>query len=128
MRRPLGVSLISFFYIFGAFILLVTTIFYNPNSNVIGIAERFGLSALPEQLVRVIVALFSLGMVYGYFRLKKWGFWLMDLYSVIFGLLSSLLFTNQQQQPYLGNFIWSIIVLAYTVYIRDSFFKTKFQY
>lgn len=128
MKRPLGVSLISYFYIFGAFVLLFTAVFYNADANSIGIAERFGMPNVPERLMRTIVALFSMGMVFGYIRLKKWGFWLMVIYSVFFGLISSSLISNQSQQPFIGNLIWSIIVLAYTFYVKKAFFKTHAQH
>lgn len=128
MKRPLGVSLISYFYIFGAFVLLFTAVFYNADANSIGIAERFGMPNVPERLMRTIVALFSMGMVFGYIRLKKWGFWLMVIYSVFFGLISSSLISNQSQQPFIGNLIWSIIVLAYTLYVKKAFFKTHAQH
>ena len=65
MKRPLGVSLISYFYIFGAIVLLFTAVFYNADANSIGIAERFGMPNVSERLMRVIVAIFSLVMVYG---------------------------------------------------------------
>ncbi|MDQ0226206.1 hypothetical protein [Metabacillus niabensis] len=128
MKRPLGVSLISYFYIFGAIVLLFTAIFYNAEANSIGISERFGLPNVPERLMRVIVALFSLVMVYGYIRLKKWGFWIMITYSVIFGIISSLLITQQSQQPYTGNLIFSIVVVAYTIYVKKAYFKTNLQH
>ncbi len=124
MKRPLGILLISYFYIFGAIVLLFTTAFYNADANSIGIAERFGIPNVPERLMRVIVAIFSIVMVYGYIRLKKWGFWLMVIYSVFFGLISFSLISNLFQQPFFGNLIWSIIVLAYTIYVNKAFFKT----
>jgi len=128
MKRPLGVSLISYFYIFGAVVLLNSAVFYNADADFIGIAERFGLPNVPERFMRVLVALISLLMVYGYIRLKKWGFWLIIVYSVLFGLISSVLVSNQSQQPFIGNLIWSIIVLTYTIYIKRTFFKTDFQH
>lgn len=127
MKRPLGVSLISYFYIFGAIVLLFTAIFYNANANSVGISERFGLQNVPERLMRVIVALFSLVMVYGYFRLKKWGYWLMITYSLAFGIISSLLITNQSQQPYVGNLIFSIIVVVYTMYVKKTYIQANLQ-
>jgi hypothetical protein len=127
MKRPLGISVISYFYIFGAIVLLFTAIFYNADANSIGIAERFGMPNVPERLMRVIVALFSLGMIYGYLRLKKWGFWLMVIYSTLFGFISSSLITNGSQHIFIGNLIWSIIVLAYTIYTKNSFFKIDVQ-
>ena len=127
MKRPLGVSLISYFYIFGASVLLFTAIFYNAEANSIGIAERFRMPNFPERLMRVIVALLSLGMIYGYIRLEKWGFWLMVVYSALFGLISSSLVTNGSQHIFNGNLIWSVIVLAYTINVKNSFFKVSVQ-
>ncbi|GAA0336806.1 hypothetical protein GCM10008931_30510 [Oceanobacillus oncorhynchi subsp. oncorhynchi] len=129
MKRPLGVTLISYFYIFGAIVLLSTAIFYDPNANAIGIAERFGLHSIPERLMRVILALFSLVMVYGYIRLKKWGFWIMITYSIIFAAISLVLISNQTPQLYAGNMVFSIIVLLYTIYVKRVFFyKNNTQY
>lgn len=128
MKRPLGVTLISYFYIFGALVLLFTAIFYQAEAQPISIAERFGIPNAPEKIVRVTVALFSAGMIYGYMRLKKWGFWLMVTYSILFGLISLLLITDQSPQPYTGNFVWSMIVLIYTVYVRDVFLNKSFHY
>jgi hypothetical protein len=119
MKRPLGVSFISYFYIFGAIILLITS----AKTEEIGIATRFGLSNVPEQLMRVLVALFSLVVIYGYMRLKKWGFWMMIGYSVVFGLISFTLALSHKQQPFIGNTVWSIIVLLYTCYVNKSFSK-----
>lgn len=128
LKRPIGVSLISYFYIFGAMVLLFTAIFYNAEANSISIAERFGLTIVPDRLMRVLVALLSLGMVYGYIRLKKWGYWIMITYSVLFGIISLLLLSNQPYQPFIGNVIFSIIILAYTIYVKKEFFKTDFQH
>lgn len=123
MKRPLGVSLISYYYIFGAIALVVTSIIYNPSANVIGIADRFGLTSFPERLFRIVLAVFTLILIYGYMGLKRWGFWLMVVYSILFGVISSLLITNQTLQPFLGNLIWSLIVLVYTIYNRKAFLK-----
>ncbi|WP_085506752.1 hypothetical protein [Thalassobacillus devorans] len=128
MKRPLGVTLISYFYIFGALVLLFTAIFYQAEAEPISIAERFGIPNAPEKIVRATVALFSGGMIYGYMRLKKWGFWLMVTYSMLFGVISLLLITDQAPQPYTGNFVWSMIVLIYTVNVREAFFKRNFHY
>ncbi len=124
VKRPLGVSIIGYFYIFGSIVLLFTAIFYQAGADTIGMSERFGVSVVPERTMRVIVAFFSLLMAYGYMRLKKWGFWLLITYSVLFGLISFILLTNEPQQPFIGNFVFSIIVLIYTIYVKEAFFKT----
>ncbi|KTD86745.1 hypothetical protein [Paenibacillus etheri] len=125
MKRPLGVTLISCFYIFGAVALIVTAIFFNADADEFGIADRFGLPNFPEQLFRVILAINSLVLSYGYMRLKKWGFWLMIMYSFGFGLISYNLLYSQNQQPFIGNLIWSAIVLIYSFFVRKSFFLTE---
>lgn len=124
MKRPLGVSIIGYFYIFGAVVLLFTAMFYQADADTISISERFGVSILPERFMRIIVASFSLLMAYGYMRLKKWGFWLFIAYSALFGLISSVIATNQPQQPFIGNIVFSVIVLIYTVYVKGAFFPT----
>ncbi|WP_273853384.1 hypothetical protein [Guptibacillus spartinae] len=126
MKRPIGVTLISYFYLFGAVVLVFTAIFYDA-ANTIGIAERFGLPNAPERLMRGLVALTSLVLVYGYIRLTIWGYWFMIAYSVIFGCISALLVSYPSPQPFLGNMIFSIIVLMYTLYVRKSFRQTSKQ-
>lgn len=124
MKRPMGVSLIGYFYVFGAVVLVFTAIFYQADADAISISERFGVSILPERMMRVVLALFSLLMVYGYMKLKRWGFWLFVSYSVLFGVISSVIATNHPQQPFIGNVVFSVIVLIYTVYVRGAFFTT----
>ncbi|KAA1177507.1 hypothetical protein [Paenibacillus sp. B2(2019)] len=127
MKRPLGVILISCFYIIGALVLIFTAIFFNADADAdgFGIAYRFGLPNFPEQIFRVILAVASLILIYGYMGLKKWGFWLMIIYSFGFGLISYNLLSSHNQQPFIGNVSWSVIVLIYTFFVRKSFFLTK---
>ena len=127
MKTPIGVTLISYFYLFGAGILVITAIFYDADANTIGMAERFGLPYAPERLMRVLVALLSFVLVYGYIRLTNWGYWFMIAYSVIFGCISAFLVSNPSPQPFLGNMILSIVVLMYTLYVRKSFQQTSKQ-
>lgn len=125
MKRPLGVSFIGYFYIYSAVVLIFTAVFFNPDVDEFGIADRFGLPNFPEQQFRIILAVVSLTIIYGYMRLKRWGFWLMILYSFGFGLISYILLFTYNQQPFTGNFIWSVIVLIYTFYVRKSFFHVE---
>ena len=121
MERPIGVSFISYFYIFGAIILLFTAIFFEPNADELGLAERFGLD-LPEQLFKILLTVFTVIMMYGYMRLKRrWELWMMILYSIGYGFISYVLALSFNQQPFIGNAIWSGIVLFYSFSIRKSF-------
>ncbi|MEC1375248.1 hypothetical protein P9D39_13155 [Heyndrickxia oleronia] len=125
MKRPIGISIISYYYIYGAFILFITSIFYESHINEIGISDRFGLTHVPEQFMRLVVASITLIIIYGYMKLKKWGFWLMIVYSILFGTISLVLTLTYNQQPYIGNMIWSFIVLLYTLYTHKSFKHRK---
>jgi len=125
LKKPIGISVISYFYIFGSIILLISSIFYNATSNPIDIADRFGVSNVSEPFFRVIVAFITLLMIFGYFRLKKWGFWFMISYSVLFGSISFYLTIQHSQQPFIGNMLFSLFILIYTIYVKKSFFQTK---
>ena len=125
MKRPFGVLLISYFYILGAIFLLYTSVFFDANAMQIEISTRFGVPNVPEQLMRVLVALTSLIMAIGYMRLRKWGFWMVIGYSVILGAISFSLTLSHNQQPFIGNMNWSIIVLIYTIFVRKAFFQNQ---
>jgi hypothetical protein len=117
MKRPIGISFIGYFYIFGAIVLFLTLgIKQDININV-----RFGVPFLPEIAVRIFVAVFTILMAYGYLSLKKWGYWTMIIYSIIFSFISTNQANIYHSQPFIGNIIFSVIVLFYTVIMRHSF-------
>ena len=114
MNRPLGVKF-SYLYLFGAAVLIVTAIFFYPDVNDIGLANKFGLPSFSEQPFRMIVVIVSLFVVYGYgyMRLKRRGFWFISIYSFGFGLVSYFVLLAYSGQPFAENLIWSIIVIIY---------------
>jgi hypothetical protein len=122
-KRPLGVVLIGYFYILGA-IVLILTLFANTTEQY-GIAFRFGVPNVPENIMRVLVSLISLIMAYGYLKLKKWGYWIMIIYTIYFLITNITLSQQYSEKLFYGNVIWSIIVLVYTlkkkVYFNDKF-------
>lgn len=120
-KRPFGITLIGYFYIFGAIVLLVT-LFTNATEQY-GIAVRFGLPKVPEGIMKVLVSIISLILAYGYLKLKKWGFWFMITYSIFFLAVSITLSLQYNSQLFWGNVIWSIIVLIYTFMRRRYFMK-----
>jgi len=118
-KRPLGVAFIGYFYVFGAFVLIGTLL---TNAEVeLGIALRFGLPHIPENIMRVVVIIFSLVMAYGYINLKKWGYWMMIAYTIYFLVVSIYLSQQYKEQLFYGNVIWSVIVLIYTLNKREYF-------
>jgi len=123
-KRPSGVTSIGYFYVFGAFILIITL--FTNTTEPFGIAVRFGLPNVPENMMRTVVAILSLIIAYGYLRLEKWGYWLMITYSIYFLVVSIILSKQYTQQLFYGNVIWSIIVLMYTFKKRKYFNKKNF--
>ncbi|KLU63742.1 hypothetical protein DEAC_c43450 [Desulfosporosinus acididurans] len=129
-KRPLGLILIGSFYIFGAFVLILT-LFTNATEQ-FGIAVRFGLPNVPENIMKVFVSIISLVMAYGYLELKKWGYWFSIVFNIYFLIVSISLYLQYSQQygqygrqPFLGNALWSIAVLIYTLKIKH-FLKKGF--
>ncbi|CAH2213894.1 hypothetical protein [Tepidibacter aestuarii] len=123
-KRPLGITLIGYFYIFGAVVIAIT-LFTNAKDQ-FGIAVRFGVPNFPENIMRVLVSMISLIMAYGYLKLEKWGYWLMLIYTIYFLTVSITLYQQYNQQPFYGNIIWSIIVLIYTLLKRKYFNKRDY--
>ena len=104
--------------------MIVTAIFFYPDVNDIGLANKFGLPSFSEQPFRIIVVIVSLFIMYwyGYMRLKRWGFWFISIYSFGFGLVSYYVLLAYSDQPFVGNLIWSIIVVTY-FFIMNRVYK-----
>jgi hypothetical protein len=118
-KRPLGITLIGYFYIFGAIVLIIILIANTPQQY--GIAVRFGLPNVPESVMRVLVTVISLILAFGYLKLKKWGFWLMMTYTIYFLGINLYLSQQYKEQLFYGNVIWSFVVLTYTLRHRKYF-------
>ncbi|MFB0845225.1 hypothetical protein [Paenibacillus oleatilyticus] len=125
--RPLGVGLIGSFYIFGSVVLLLSLFVYELPFEKYGIAARFALPEVPEHLARFLVGASSLVMAYGYLKLKRWGYWFMVVYSIYFLSVSGYLFVLYKDQPFLGNIIWSLIVIVYSYSKRSHFYMKPQQ-
>ncbi len=121
IKRPLGVTIIGFFYILGS-IVLIATLFTNVRQQ-FGIAVRFGAPSIPENIMRVLVIVVSLFMAYGYLRLKRWGYWFMITYTIYFLVISIGLSLQYKHELFYGNVVFSIMVLVYTLSKRRYFKK-----
>ncbi len=123
MKRPIGITLISYIYIFGIATLIATTFFFDQIASNIEFVEKLGLPNFPEELFRVVIAIATLIIIYGYMNLKPWGFWLMILYCISFGAISYLIILSYNKQLFIGNFVWSSIVLVYSLAVHKKFFN-----
>ncbi len=117
MKRPIGISFIGYFYIIGDVLILLTIGMEQPiNFNV-----RFGIPAFPEHVFKIMLSAYSFILAYSYLKMYRWGYWNMALYSSIFFLISLNLTYHYEMQPFIGNAIFSIMVLSYTIKKRSCF-------
>ena len=117
-RRPFLISLIGYWYIFGAFLLLVVSLFPDFMKQ-FGVDTRQPLSSI-ETIIRVLISIAFIISSYGYLRLKRWGFWLMVI--VITLSLSQQIITQTVNKID----IISVFALAYTFSHRKHFANKVF--
>ncbi len=122
IKRPFGLTFIGYFYIFGAIVLLLAL----GVKQEIGMNIRFGVPNIPETVVRIFIIAVSLIIAYGYLNLKKYGYFSMIIYSMLFLVISLNQVAVYNSQPFIGNAIYSLIVLIYTV-IKMNYFNNKEQ-
>lgn len=119
-ERPWGIVLIGYLYLLSAVMVLLSVMMGTEWD--IGMAMRFGVPGVPENIARIAVAVVSLIIVTGYLRLEKWGYWVMIGYSLVYLAISAnLLITTEHTQPFLGNATWAAFTLAYTYAKRAHF-------
>ena len=121
-RRPVLVSFIADLNIFSCLLLLVT---FFP-----GFVKRLGILVPTPDIfdaVRKVVMIIILSITtFGLLKLRKWGYWLMVAYHMIFLVISILLVLRIiRQEHFYQNLVPSIIGLylifsAKRYFIKDS--------
>ena len=119
-NRPIGVVGISIYYLIRACVLFISMF-----TNYAGGAEQITLAhGLPLDLKFIVlpaVAILAVVMSYWLYSLSRWGYYLTMLYQLCFGAVSLFLSVSFGQQPFLGNLIWSSVVVMYLVIKRRTF-------
>ena len=119
-KNFMGVKLIGWFQLLGGFFVLLSLgTQQTPAFNI-----RFGVPFLPEILVKLCVGILAVIIAYGYLKYFKWGYLSMLIFSCLFCLISFTQALSQGSQPFIGNFIYSAIVVIYTLY-RSKYFKVQ---
>ncbi|HCX65507.1 MAG TPA: hypothetical protein DHN33_09885 [Eubacteriaceae bacterium] len=124
MKRPKGITIIGYYYMFGAIVLLFTLgVEQDININV-----RVGLAFLPELKVKILISLLWIVMSYGYLKMKRWGYWLMIIYSIYVTVINGSLALSIQNYILTGNIVFSLIVIVYTFNERLSFYSKSTEF
>lgn len=118
-KRTAFISFISFFYFFGAAVLLLSLA--SGTAQEVPIGLRLGIPGVSDTVVIPLLAGFMVLVNYHYFRLTPWGYRLMLIYQSLFGITSLILALQHNGQPYIGNAIWAAMVGAYTFNKRALF-------
>ena len=125
-HRPLGIVAISIFYLFGACVLFISMF-----TNYAGVAQQITLAhGLPLDLKFIVlpaVAILAVVMSYGLYSLSRWGYYLTSIYQICFGVVSLLLSVSFGIQPFLGNLMWSSVVVMYLVIKRRTFIHPEIE-
>ena len=94
-------------------------------TNYAGVAEQITLvHGLPISLKLIVlpfVAIIAIGISYGLFSLSRWGYTLTIIYLIYFGAISLFLSMPFGKQTFMGNFIWSVLVVTYLLFKRILF-------
>lgn len=117
-KERLGILFIGIYQMISALVILVTlNIQQNPEFNV-----RFGVSFLPELLVKIIIGIGSIIVSYGYLRQLKWGFWGMIVQSGYFFLACIIqLFNAYTWKAPIGIIFYHGLVIIYTLFHYKDF-------
>ena len=116
MKKSKLVTFIGGFYIFGGIIVLLSLFFGGSSINRI-----FALPNVSDYIVKPIVAAVFIPLGYLYMRRIKYSNIAMLIYAVIFFCISADLTTMLNEQPYIGNMIYSLFVIVVTIVRRKEF-------
>jgi len=125
VNRPVLVTFILDLNFLNVF-LLIESFFSKPR-----FFEQFGFYFYPtpsfsEGIIKILMVISLLTISYGLFKLKKWGYFLMITYNLLFLVLSMFFMLKQLGQLYhMPGFITSILGLMITFPSKRYFIKEK---
>jgi hypothetical protein len=123
-NRPFIITLIGYISFLGALLSIVISLF--PSFS-----ERFGISIIPLPLfsagiMQVLLPLILLIASYGFLKLKRWGYWLMIIYSMFY-LVVYIIWCQQNNQLFPSqNLVMTFIELVFILPTRKYFGKKIF--
>ncbi|MBN2554646.1 MAG: hypothetical protein JXA97_01800 [Anaerolineales bacterium] len=122
-NTPTGIRLIALFYLIGAAALLLS-MFFNYSEMARQMAVMHGLPA-EWKLALPVAAVLGLAIAYGLYSRSRWGYVLTIVYLLYLGITSYPLSVPDGNQPFLGNFLWSLFVVLYLGWKWRTFFPRE---
>ena len=119
MKESKIVTFIGGFYIFGGIIVLLSLIFKGSELNVI-----FNLPNTPDYIVKLLVSIVYIPLGYLYINRIKNSNWIILALAILFFCISASLTTEFNTQPFIGNLIYSLFVIAVTIMRRKEFINS----
>lgn len=119
-NRPKEMSLIGGLYLFEAVLVFLALIFMGEAGLYTGLRKL--ISDIPANVLIPAVTMLKLLLVYGYLTMKKWGYWLMLIYSVGIILMNIYLMFHFGINLYIWETIFSLYVLKHTFENKNVFF------
>ena len=114
------VTFIGGFYILGGCVVLLSLIFGGSSLNMV-----FDLKNIPDIFVKLGIAILFIPIGFLYVKRKRIGYWFILIFSAIFFCLSASQVAEWNQQPYIGNIIYSIFVIIVTIVRRKEFWREQ---
>lgn len=118
MKKSRLVTFIGSFYIFGGVIVLLSLLFNGSQLNTV-----FDLPNIPDYIVKLLVGIIYIPLGYLYIKRIKASNWIVLVLALIFFCISADLATKYDAQPYIGNLIYTLLVIVVTVNKRKEFTK-----
>ncbi|MDR3598058.1 hypothetical protein [Clostridium sp.] len=123
VKRPLLVTFITDLNVLNIFLVIIS---FFPK-----FIEQFGVYAIPisksnslNDIIRILEVICLIIISYGFFKLKKYGYWLMISYNLFFLALSMFCLETQNEQLNLrSEFMPSLIALIITFPSKRYFMK-----
>lgn len=122
-KRPVGISIIAVFLALSGFLALTGALlnFVNVSQNIGRIPSQAAALLLAFGVVSTILSLFSFGLTYGLWTLKRWAFWFTLALEAILIVQNVLLWYLHTYTliAFAINTLPPLIIIAYLYFNRE---------
>lgn len=120
-NRPYIITFIGDISFLGALLSIIVSLV--PNFS-----QRFGFHVIPlpffsDGITQVLMPIILLIAAYGFLKLKRWGYWLMIIYTMCFLMVHIIWYQQNKQLVVSQNFILTFIQLIFILPTRKYFYK-----